>query len=91
MSSIDILRSKRATGYGGTSQSTESKTGSVNRSFPLTEEELMGLGEGPCSLRAKGHVQDGHFHVYKLEKDPGEGYDGERPREGDADDDGGDE
>jgi hypothetical protein len=86
MSSIDILKSKRASGYGGTSQSTESTTGSVNRSFPLSEKELSGLGEGPYSLRAKGHIKNGHFHIKEIET-PLDQYSTKVTYDGDSDED----
>lgn len=57
-----MLRAKR-------SGSSQEHAGGVNRSVPLSSEELEGFGEGPVSLRAYGEVKDGKFHVHKLEKD----------------------
>ena len=67
MKPSEMLQSARSSGYGE-SPSSEAETGSINRSFPLTEEELRGLGEGPMSLRVDGEGREGKFQIKSIVK-----------------------
>lgn len=62
-----MLKKARGSQYGS-SQTTSAETGSVNRSFPLTEEELRGLGDGPMSLRVDGEHKKGTFGIHRVAK-----------------------
>ena len=68
MNPIDMLKSARASRYGSAQNDGPSESGSVNRSFPLTEDELKGLGEGPMSLRVDGEGRGGKFEIKSIVK-----------------------
>ena len=78
MNSIDALRQAR--GRYGSSQTTETKTGDANRSFPLTEDELQGLGHGPLSIRCDGEHKDGKYYVHRVIKIEGDAPEDEESR-----------
>ena len=63
MNSADFLKAARGSGYGSPEKEAQV------RSFPLTEDEIKSVPEGPAM--ARGEHRDGKFHVHSIEPEQG--------------------
>lgn len=69
MSSSDMLRNARATGYGAGNKEGGDKDGGGSRSFPIMEHEA--IPDGPCCVKAYGTAGDGKFVIDRIETEQG--------------------